>query len=172
MLCTILWICVGLVIAFIILEYSLKSTATRQAREIFAQRLEDDTDATSSRQLLASGKKYFADNAGIFLFPLHPGIITLSVLHSFCVTFSPIASIISFFFTNAIQAIVFIILTVYLFFISSPSWYPSIGDEDANFERSLANHGILGNVDDDDCKIYKELFLIFRKVVKMHMEQR
>ena len=173
MLGIVLWICSGLMVAFMLLEYSLKATATRQAREIFLQRLEDDSDDSSSRQLLSLGMKYFTVNAGIFLFPLHPGIATLSLFHSLCATFSPLAAIISFFFTTTIQVIVFIAFAIYFFSISSPSWYPSIGDkddEDANFMRSLNNAGLLGKVNDFEEKQLKDLFIMLRKLVIMHIE--
>lgn len=149
---TVLWILFVLIIVFAILEKSIKSSVTAEANGIYNRHLEyylapstikpllDVKSLEIHNSALKDFQQYFVCNAGIFLFPLHHGIATFSVLHSICFTLSVLAVIICFFFTSVFQAVLYAILSIYFIYISSPAWYPLVGRDDANIERAIANY--------------------------------
>lgn len=151
MLKLVLWFCFALILVFAIMERAMKSAVTNEAIEIFKRQNEKIFPPTLNQLLvgeslkihnsaLGNFQRYFICNAGIFLFPLHPGLATFSVFHSLCCTISLIAAVIAFFFTSKFQSVFYIILFINFFLIFSPAWYPLAGRDDANIERAFANH--------------------------------
>ncbi len=148
----IFWIGFVLIIIFAIVERSIKSTISDEAKIIFARQHEKIIPSTLRQLLndpislkihdgaLGEFQKFFVCNSGIFLLPLHPGLATFAVLHSLCTTIAFLAIIMCFFLTTTLQSVLYLALFIYFFYISSPAWYPVAGRDDANLERASANY--------------------------------
>lgn len=171
----ILWVQITVIILFIAFEFYLKATITNEAKRIYFEKtnlpdLSDEPFFKNSKP--QDSQQYFFDNAGIFLRPLYPGLSLFASADSILMFSALISAILSLIFTTYLQALCFAIIFVFMMFISPmPVWYPFLGNNDMNFERTLHNHHI-GGIDPLHTLPYEVAFKQYNEMVAEYIQDK